>query len=127
MACTDVGIMKNTPHGRPLRNERHRPSTRPDDGNAFLPDTIGQLRPLPSADAEAFAEEFIGAATGAESVSEDASDEVVDDEEGGPFIVLDDDARLPNEPTERNPDREGHEPVQQVESARGARWAAKGF
>ncbi|MDF2697562.1 MAG: hypothetical protein K0S65_5945 [Labilithrix sp.] len=91
-----------------------------------MPDTIGQLRPIPAADAEAFAEEFIGAATGAESVSEEAEDEVVDDEEGGPFIVLDDDARLPSDTTEREPEREGHESVQQEQALRGAKWAARG-
>jgi hypothetical protein len=117
--------MKKTPNGRPLR-EHHRPSERPDDGNAFVPDTIGQLRPLPAADAEAIAEEFIGSATGAESVREDAQDEVVDDEDGGPFIVLDDEAQLPSEPAEQSPEREGHEPVQQEHALRGARWAARG-
>jgi hypothetical protein len=120
--------MKNTPNGRPIR-DTGRPSERPgrpDDGNAFVPDTIGQLRPIPAADAESFAEEFIGSATGAESVSEDAEDEVVDAEEGGPFIVLDEDARLPSEPTERKAEREGHEPVKHEQSLRGANWAAKG-
>ncbi|MBX3219224.1 MAG: hypothetical protein KF795_01820 [Labilithrix sp.] len=91
-----------------------------------MPDTTGQLRPLADADAEALAEEFIGSATNAESVREDAEDEVVDEEEGGPFIVLDDQARLPSEPVERAPESEGHEPVQRAQSSRGARWAAKG-
>jgi hypothetical protein len=108
------------------RGDRRRPGERPDDGNAFVPDNIGQLKPLAASDAEAFAEEFIGSATGAESVREDAEDEVVDDEEGGPFIVLDDNAKLPPEPSERNPDREGHEPVQQKQMTRGAKWAARG-
>lgn len=119
--------MKKTPNGRPIRAfERDRPAPRQDDGNAFLPDTIGQLRPLPAADAEAFAEEFIGSATNAESVREDAEDEVADDEEGGPFIVLDEEARLPSEQAERNPERQGDEPVQHQEARRGASWAAKG-
>lgn len=91
-----------------------------------MPDTTGQLKPLASADAEAFAEEFIGAATGGESVMQDAEDEVTDDEEGGPFIVLDDHARLPPEPAESSAEREGDEPVQQKQTTRGARWAAKG-
>jgi len=117
--------MKNNPNGRPVR-EHQRPSVRPDDGNAFLPDTIGELRPLPAADAEALAEEFIGAATGAESVTADAQDEVADDEEGGPFIVLDDDGQLPPEPEERSPEREGDEPVRHEQGLRGARWAARG-
>jgi hypothetical protein len=111
---------------KPSAESARRPSTRPDDGNAFVPDTTGQLKPLPAADAEAFAEEFIGSATGAESVSEDAEDEVVDDEDGGPFIVLDDNARLPTEPEERSAERDGDEPLQRQGERRGARWAARG-
>ncbi|MBX3260838.1 MAG: hypothetical protein KIS78_31005 [Labilithrix sp.] len=117
--------MKKKPQ-EPGNREHPRPTGRPDDGNAFVPDTIGQLRPIPAPDAEAFAEEFIGSATHAESVREDAEDEVVDEEEGGPFIVLDDEARLPTEPEERKPASEGHDSVQRAQSVRGARWAAKG-
>ena len=102
-------------------------SVRPDDGNAFVPDVVGTVHPpLLSNDAESFAEEFVASATGAESVREDASDEVVDEEEGGPFIVLDEDAKLPPEPEERSPEREGHERVKREQSLRGARWAARG-
>jgi hypothetical protein len=107
-------------------NKREGPRGRPDDGNAFVPDTTGQSKPLASADAESFAEEFIGSATGAESVSEDAEDEVVDEEEGGPFIVLDADGQLPTEPEEHSADRDGSEPVQKVQLTRAARWAARG-
>lgn len=107
------------------RREQPRPSPRPDDGNAFLPDTIGQGKPLPAADAESFAEEFIGSATLGEPVYEAAHEEVAEDEEGGPFIVLDDEGRLPPEPGE--PEREGSEAVEEREpSLRGANWAAKG-
>lgn len=99
---------------------------RPDDGNAFVPDTIGQLRPIPARDAESFAEEFIGSATAAESVSEDAEDEVVEEEDGGPYIVLDPDGRLPGPAEERSADRDGGEPVEQQLQTRAARWAARG-
>lgn len=120
-------IMKTRPNS-PMMRDRERPSQRrPDDGNAFLPDTIGQLRPLPASDAESLAEEFIGSATGAESVREDALDEVVDEEEGGPFIVLDEDAKLPPVPEERSQEREGHEPMRHEQTFRGARWAARGL
>jgi hypothetical protein len=98
---------------------------RPDDGNAFVPDTVGQARPIPAADAESFAEEFIGSATCATSISLEAADEVVDEEDGGPFIVLDDDARLPTVPEERSQDREGHDSVQREDIRRGARWASR--
>jgi hypothetical protein len=118
-------------HPRAQREDVRR--ERPDDANAFVPDTTGQLRPLPASDAEAFAEEFIGSATGGEPVMMDAVDEVVDEEDGGPYIVLDEDAALPAEPAEssggreeQEPAEEGHEPVQEEEGRRGARWAAKG-
>lgn len=103
-------------------------TTRPDDGNAFIPDPSGQLLPprMTATDAESFGEEFVASATGAESVSEDASDEVVDDEVGGPFIVLDERGQLPALPEERRAESDGHDEVQQAESRRGARWAAQG-
>lgn len=116
-------------HGKGPESRREPPRSnrpgRPDDGNAFVPDTTGQHKPLASADAESFAEEFIESATQAGSVSEDAEDEVVDDEEGGPFIVLDDDGALPSETEEASPEREGHDAVQQRQTSRAARWAAR--
>jgi hypothetical protein len=101
-------------------------SSRSDDGNAFLPDTVGQHRSLPADDAESFAEEFIASATTGEPVGEDARDEVVDDEEGGPFIVLDDNAQLPPEPDERerDPEMDGHEPVSHEHANAIRRWMA---
>ncbi len=99
--------------------------TRPDDGNAFVPDPSGQLLPLRADDAESFAEEFVASATGGESVREDAMDQVVDDEEGGPFIVLDERAQLPKLPEERLAESDGHDDVEQAEIRRGARWAAR--
>lgn len=108
--------------------EQRRPSSRPDDGNAFLPDTVAEGGRLPAGDAESFAEEFIGSATQGEPVYETAHEEVSDDEEGGPFIVLDDEGRLPPEPDE--PERESSEAEAAVEereqAVRGAIWAARG-
>jgi hypothetical protein len=100
--------------------------TRPDDGNAFVPDPSGQLLPLRAADAESFGEEFVASATGGESVRMDAGDEVIDDEEGGPFIVLDERGQLPTLPEERRAESDGHDQVQQSEARRGARWASRG-
>ena len=108
------------------RDVHERPSTRPDDGNAFVPDTIGQLRPIAAPDAEAFAEEFIGAATGGESVSQDAEDEVGEYEEGGPFIALDEDGKLPSEAEPFAEDLESDDALEREQSIRGARWAARG-
>lgn len=107
---------------------KQTPNTRRDDGNAFIPDTASAHKPMP-ADAESFAEEFIGSATGGEPVGQAAEDEVTDDEEGGPFLVLDEDARLPPTPDEGSDEREGREgrePVEPEQILRGARWAAKG-
>jgi hypothetical protein len=62
---------------------------RPDGGAAFLPDRFAG-GPLLESDAESVAEEFIASATMGESVGEDARDEVVDEENGGPFLELED-------------------------------------
>lgn len=99
---------------------------RPDDGNAFLPDTTGTHERLRAADAESDAEEFVASALTGEDIREDTRDEVVDDEEGGPFIVLDEDAKLPSVPEERDPDREGHASVEYEQLLRGGRWASRG-
>jgi hypothetical protein len=67
---------------------RKRGSERSDDANAFVPDPLEANKPgIPEPDAESFAEEFITSATAAEPVEEDARDEVVDEEQGGPFLI----------------------------------------
>ncbi len=74
----------------PTLREARKNARRSDTGEAFLPDAVadGVHGRLPSDDAEWFAEEFIATATGGESLSESARDEVVDEEEGGPFLEL---------------------------------------
>lgn len=99
---------------------------RSDPADAFLPDTTGQARPLAAPDAESDAEEFVASALFGESMNEAARDEVVDEEEGGPFIVLDDDARLPHDGEEKDPDREGSAAIQREHAHRAALWAARG-
>ena len=69
-----------------VMNKEHK---HPDSGDAFLPDATREHMPIPAADAESFAEEFIASATAAEAVQEDARDEVVDEEQGGPFLIED--------------------------------------
>ena len=111
------------------RNLEGRPS-RPDNGNAFLPDIVDARPGITSAagDAEFFGEEYIGAATTGESQAEAARDEVVDEEEGGPFIVLGEDGSLPPDDSAEHDaiEAEGHEPIAQAQTRRGARWAARG-
>jgi hypothetical protein len=110
---------------KPFLEEAPSRSERSDNGDAFLPDNMGTLRPLPEAEAESSAEEFVTSALQGESVVEDARDEVSDDEAGGPFIVLDEDARLPRVPEEGNPEREGHEPISRAQRLQAGRWAAR--
>jgi hypothetical protein len=114
-------IMKAKRHldGRPARL---------DDGNAFLPDLGGNGSTSAAADAEFFGEEFIGSATTGESQSEAVRDEVVDEEDGGPFIVLGEDGSLPPDDSDEQVqiEAEGHEPIARAQSLRGANWAARG-
>jgi hypothetical protein len=112
-----------------MKTKRHFAArTRADDGNAFLPDVAsGGVGSTASAgDAEFFGEEFIGSATAGESQSETARDEVIDEEEGGPFLVLDEDGSLPPDSRNASGGAEGHVPLQQAEASRGALWAARG-
>jgi hypothetical protein len=63
----------------------HRDS--PDDGDAFVAD-VGRGHGRLSPDAEDFAEEFMVSATSGEDVFEDARDEFVCEELGGPFLEI---------------------------------------
>ncbi len=74
-----------------------------DDADAFVPDAVSERRPIPADDAESFAEEFIASALTGEPVMQDAADEVVDEEQGGPFILLDDEAKLPHREDDEDP------------------------
>lgn len=124
--------------GEPKGREAPRGPQRLDDGNAFLPDTVGQNQPIAVPDAESFAEEFIGSATRGEPVYESAHEEVAEDEDGGPFIVLDEEAQLPPEPeepgiehvpeaeTETETETEPAEAEAERAAPRGANWAARG-
>jgi hypothetical protein len=78
---------------------------RPDSADAFVPDPIEHHKRLKAEDAEWFAEEFIATATSAEDVQEDARDEVVDEEQGGPFIIEDDSVpdTIPDLPRKKKP------------------------
>ena len=82
-------------------------ATRPDGGEAFVPDPSGKHGSikhgsLTKTDVESFAEEFIASATAGEPVEMDAGDEVIEEEWGGPFLALDpqagDDEAFPEPP-----------------------------
>jgi hypothetical protein len=74
----------------PTIRDARKSAARPDSADAFLPDPMagGGHGPLASDDAEWFAEEYIASATTGEPIMEDARDEVSEEEEGGPFLVL---------------------------------------
>ncbi len=77
-------------------------SRRFDDGEAFIPDPTETHKPVSAGDAEFFAEEFLASVTTGENVEQDAADEVVEEELGGPFLEetpdLDDIAETVPEP-----------------------------
>jgi hypothetical protein len=105
----------------------HSPkTTRSDDAHAFLPDPSETGEPLRETDGVSFAEEYVASALSGESMNEDLRDEVAEDEEGGPFLVLDDEAQLPTDPEEENPEADGSEAAQAAQALRVGRWAARG-
>ena len=73
----------------PTVRARRKAMNRPDDGEAFLPDPTRRGAHITANDAESFGEEFVASATAGEPLHMDAADEVVDEEEGGPFLELD--------------------------------------
>lgn len=111
-----------------MKSKRHaseRP-TRSDDAHAFIPEVSdGNNLSAKGADAEFMGEEYIGSALAGESVAEDARDEVVDEEEGGPFLVLGEDGSLPLD-EEGDVQGDGGAPVQRTQTDRGANWMARG-
>jgi hypothetical protein len=78
-------IMSSSP-----RREARAAARRTDDGNAFLPDPLadGRSKPAGGTDSDFFAEEFLASATTGEPTNMDASDEVVEEEWGGPFLEV---------------------------------------
>lgn len=73
----------------PTVRARRQAMNRPDDGEAFLPDPTRRGAHITANDAESFGEEFVASATTGEPLHMDAADEVLEEEEGGPFLMLD--------------------------------------
>ena len=86
-------LTKDDPTVRARRHAMHRP----DDADAFLPDPTRRGAHITANDAESFGEEFVASATTGEPVQMDANDEVVEEEEGGPFLELDADGSTTGE------------------------------
>lgn len=81
----------------PTVRARRQAMNRPDDGEAFLPDPTRRGAHITANDAESFGEEFVASATTGEPMHMDAADEVVEEEEGGPFLELDADSTITDE------------------------------
>jgi hypothetical protein len=87
-----------------------RPS-RPDDGEAFLPDPEQGGRARTADDlAEELAEEFVRSATSAEEAGADARDEVLPEELGGPFVEVPASEEFDRAPDASNPQDAEKEP-----------------
>ena len=69
------------------KQKRRTLARREDDANAFLPDPDGGPTYANDDLAQELGEEFLLSATSGEYVSEDALDQEVPEESGGPFVV----------------------------------------
>jgi hypothetical protein len=83
-------FVRADPTIRALRKQ----SRRKDDADAFVLDPIESGMRIKVDDAESVAEEFIATATTGESVEMDAQDEVIDEEDGGPFVEIESEVEL---------------------------------
>jgi len=92
--------MNSKKPSRPPPHRPPRPAAPLDDGDAFIPDSRHGHVELKDDEAEAFAEEYLAAATSAEMVAEDARDEVAADELGGPFLETTLEAEMEGDETE---------------------------
>jgi hypothetical protein len=81
-------VPNRTPEDPTVRARRAAIHRR-DGGDAFLPDPTRTGLPVNATDAEFFGEEFVASATTGEPQHMDAADEVLDSEDGGPFLELD--------------------------------------
>jgi hypothetical protein len=70
-----------------MREARRKRLVRSDDGTAFFPDPGQGPAVAPDDLAEELAEEFLASALAGHGQAADAYDQIVDEEEGGPFIT----------------------------------------
>ncbi len=92
-----------TTRRNPSSAARGHAHQRPDDGNAFFPDPSGGRAHAPDDLAEELAEEFVSAATSGEDASLEGREQVVPEENGGPFIQTSGDAEFADGTDESNP------------------------
>lgn len=75
---------------QPARNKKHwvpAKRVRRDDGHAFFPDPYDGPAVAPDQFAEELAEGFLAAATTGQEQGADVHEQLVDEEEGGPFVL----------------------------------------
>jgi hypothetical protein len=94
-----------------LRSHSGELGTARDDEEAFLPSAIRR-----DALAEELGEGFLRSATGAEDDEEDALEQVVPEESGGPFIVTTGATEFANDTDESNPVDATREPFPRTSS-----------
>jgi hypothetical protein len=100
-------IHRQTTYERPVPHRRERS----DDGNAFFPDPEGGPAHTSDDLAENMAEEFLQSATSGENVSEEAMDQVVAEELGGPFVETSAEEEFAGGTDESNPPDAEREPL----------------
>ena len=80
-----------------------RASRRPDHADAFFPDPEGGPAHAPDDLAEELAEEFLSSATSGEEAANDGHEQVVPEENGGPFVPSSGAAEFADGTDESNP------------------------
>lgn len=88
-----------------------RAATRSDDANAFLPDPDGGPAHTNDDLAESLAEGYIASATSGEDMNDEALDQIVPEEIGGPFVETDAAHEFASGTDEANPEGAEVEPL----------------
>lgn len=88
-----------------------RPHSRPDNGDAFFPDPQGGPARVSDDLAEELAEVFVGSATSGEGAGEEAHEQSVPEEKGGPFVPSSAEKEFGYDVDESNPVGATREPL----------------
>lgn len=115
MPDDDVKRIHDTRGGDPPRH--HHP--RPDGGDAFLPDPLGEGTQRKAAEdgddastdfGDELGQEFVNAVTGNVDMAEQQFDQVDPAETGGPYVITSDDEELADDVDATNPAEATREP-----------------
>ena len=102
---------KQTTKKTPVVEYEPRAHGRPDDGNAFIPDPEGGPARVEDDLAESLAEEYLSSATRGNETTEEALDDVVPEEIGGPFVETSAAEEFADDTDEANPPDAEVEPL----------------